>query len=143
MSVGDKVVVSKRRGTTYVTDGMEKGKRIGKHEEMGLEEQDRRTSGSRTTTNSSLEPSPVTRPADAEHDIETLSLGSSSELRDAFHPPTTSQHVSYSIHELEESLQVEGRPTNFGIVVPGVYRSSFPQSEDYAFIEGLKLKTIV
>ena len=37
-----------------------------------------------------------------------------------------------------------GRPIDcFGTVVPGVYRSSFPQAEDYAFMEALKLKTVV
>ncbi|KAL7931654.1 tyrosine phosphatase family domain-containing protein [Trichoderma chlorosporum] len=38
---------------------------------------------------------------------------------------------------------MEGRPINFGLVVPGVYRSSYPKKEDYAFLKGLKLKTIV
>lgn len=36
------------------------------------------------------------------------------------------------------------QPANFGTVVPGlVYRSSFPQLEDYAFVKTLKLKTVV
>lgn len=35
------------------------------------------------------------------------------------------------------------RPHNFGLVIPGVYRSSYPKAEDYEFIQGLKLKTIV
>ncbi|TFA97558.1 Tyrosine-protein phosphatase SIW14 [Trichoderma ghanense] len=38
---------------------------------------------------------------------------------------------------------IEGRPVNFGLVVPGVYRSSYPKKEDFAFLKGLKLKTIV
>ncbi|RDW91512.1 hypothetical protein BP5796_02677 [Coleophoma crateriformis] len=37
----------------------------------------------------------------------------------------------------------QGRPINFGDVIPGVYRSSFPQTEDYEFLKSLKLKTIV
>jgi len=53
------------------------------------------------------------------------------------------QHLAYPNNELEKGLPPGPRPANFGIVVPGVYRSSFPQSEDYAFIEDLKLKTIV
>lgn len=36
-----------------------------------------------------------------------------------------------------------GRPINFGVVVPGVYRSSYPQREDYAYIQTLKLKTLM
>lgn len=35
------------------------------------------------------------------------------------------------------------RPLNFGLVVPGVYRSSYPKPQDYEFLEGLKLKTVI
>lgn len=157
MSVGVKVVVSKRSARPYIEDGMEKethqyqGKRMAKHEETELEGQDKKNTSRATSQSSqrSVEPSPLVHPADGEHEVDVLSLGgqgrrgSSSEIRDAFHPPTANQHFAYSTHELEERLPVEGRPANFGIVVPGVYRSSFPQSEDYAFIESLKLKTIV
>ncbi|KAG5921172.1 hypothetical protein E4U42_005952 [Claviceps africana] len=38
---------------------------------------------------------------------------------------------------------VDGLPVNFGLVVPGVYRSSYPKPEDYHFLGGLKLKTVV
>jgi hypothetical protein len=38
---------------------------------------------------------------------------------------------------------MEDRPVNFGLVVPGVYRSSYPKADDYGFIKGLKLKTVV
>jgi tyrosine-protein phosphatase SIW14 len=37
----------------------------------------------------------------------------------------------------------EGQPNNFGTVVPGVYRSSYPQTEDYPFLQKLGLKTVV
>lgn len=40
-------------------------------------------------------------------------------------------------------LPTEGQPMNFGTVVPGVYRSSYPQSEDYPFLQKLNLKTVV
>ncbi|RCI16049.1 hypothetical protein L249_3175 [Ophiocordyceps polyrhachis-furcata BCC 54312] len=36
-----------------------------------------------------------------------------------------------------------GRPANFGVVLPHVYRSSYPQPENYAFLQSLKLKTVV
>ena len=36
-----------------------------------------------------------------------------------------------------------GRPHNFGVVVPGVYRSSYPKAGDFEYIKGLKLKTLV
>ena len=41
------------------------------------------------------------------------------------------------------SVPAVGRPTNFGVVIPGVYRSSYPKLDDYDFIKGLKLKTMV
>ncbi|KAG5984596.1 hypothetical protein E4U55_004147 [Claviceps digitariae] len=34
-------------------------------------------------------------------------------------------------------------PINFGLVVPGVYRSSYPKPEDHQFLSSLKLKTVV
>ncbi|KAJ4131418.1 tyrosine-protein phosphatase siw14 [Fusarium equiseti] len=40
-------------------------------------------------------------------------------------------------------MSADGRPFNFGVVVPGVYRSSFPKSHDFEYIKGLGLKTIV
>ncbi|TWU73881.1 hypothetical protein ED733_002302 [Metarhizium rileyi] len=36
-----------------------------------------------------------------------------------------------------------GRPTNFGVVVPGLYRSSYPKPENYDFLASLGLKTVV
>ncbi|KAJ9138600.1 Tyrosine phosphatase [Pleurostoma richardsiae] len=36
-----------------------------------------------------------------------------------------------------------GQPLNFGVVVPGVYRSSFPKEGDYPFLKSLELKTVV
>lgn len=36
-----------------------------------------------------------------------------------------------------------GMPVNFGVIVPGVYRCSYPKASDYAFLESLKLKTVV
>lgn len=39
--------------------------------------------------------------------------------------------------------QTEGKPINFGTVIPGVYRSSYPQTEDYPFLQKLGLKTVV
>ncbi|ODA78087.1 hypothetical protein RJ55_06690 [Drechmeria coniospora] len=38
---------------------------------------------------------------------------------------------------------VVGRPVNFGVVVPGVYRSSYPKPDDYDFLRSLRLKTVV
>lgn len=38
---------------------------------------------------------------------------------------------------------LNGRPLNFGVVLPGVYRSSYPKAEAFAYLQGLKLKTLV
>lgn len=37
----------------------------------------------------------------------------------------------------------DGRPHNFGVVIPGVYRSSYPKPEHFRFLKELKLRTIV
>lgn len=42
-----------------------------------------------------------------------------------------------------ESRNILGQPANFGTVVPGIYRSSYPKEADYAFLQKLKLKTIM
>ena len=144
MSTSDKAV-SKR---TARQAGEYQENRMARHDEMASEPLDRQGSTSTVATRcTSLEPSPMIRPTDVQQEVDSLELDSPGrtdyELQDAFHPPTTTQKLSYSVHELEKNLPTESRPANFGIVVPGVYRSSFPQSEDYAFIQGLKLKTIV
>ncbi|KAK4120905.1 hypothetical protein N657DRAFT_147455 [Parathielavia appendiculata] len=102
---------------------------------------------------STRQQSPVVRAESGQQEVDADTLvleaqaqrQSDPELRDAFHPPsaTVQQQADHSARMLEKTLPGEHPPGNFGIVVPGVYRSSFPQSEDYAFIEGLKLKTIV
>ncbi|KAF6831604.1 tyrosine phosphatase [Colletotrichum plurivorum] len=44
---------------------------------------------------------------------------------------------------IERVLPIDGRPINFGVVVPGIYRSSYPKPEDFGFIRNLGLKSIV
>lgn len=151
-----KAVVSKRSGRQFVDDGMEN------HAPADLDPHiDRQsirsstTQSSSTSTQTSLEPSPLVRPADGQqqpHDIplDPLFLGVGGRRRsdqdvgrDAFHPPPTPQQLATSMAETERGLPTAGRPVNFGVVVPGVYRSSFPRAEDYEFIADLKLKTIV
>ncbi|CAK7265979.1 tyrosine-protein phosphatase siw14 [Sporothrix epigloea] len=36
-----------------------------------------------------------------------------------------------------------GAPVNFGFVMPGLFRSSYPRPENFVFLQGLGLKTIV
>ncbi|KAH7040225.1 protein-tyrosine phosphatase, partial [Microdochium trichocladiopsis] len=35
------------------------------------------------------------------------------------------------------------KPINFGVIEPGLYRSGYPQAQDYPFIKSLNIKTIV
>ncbi|ROT35221.1 hypothetical protein SODALDRAFT_321254 [Sodiomyces alkalinus F11] len=44
---------------------------------------------------------------------------------------------------MQRTIPMEGRPPNFGVVVPGVYRSSYPGPEDFPFIQQLGLNTMV
>lgn len=44
---------------------------------------------------------------------------------------------------VQRTISMEDRPPNFGLVVPGVYRSSYPRPDDYPFIQQLGLKTMV
>ncbi|KAJ4248669.1 tyrosine-protein phosphatase siw14 [Fusarium torreyae] len=50
---------------------------------------------------------------------------------------------AYQSQPSEYTAPLNGRPHNFGVVVPGVYRSSFPRAHDFEYIKGLGLKTIV
>lgn len=56
--------------------------------------------------------------------------------------PPNHANSSLKSHKLD-GLQQDDRPLNFGEVLPGVYRSSFPKTEDYPFYKKLGLKTVV
>ncbi len=154
MSLVKQTSVSKRNSRPFVESDMEKSadilqeKRAVRQEEVGSEDKDRASSTS-TSATQSIQASPVIRPVEGQEDVEVLRFvgpgrfASSCEVGDPFHPRTVKTSLGCSTDEHEKSLPVEGRPVNFGVVVPGVYRSSFPQSQDYEFIETLKLKTIV
>lgn len=43
----------------------------------------------------------------------------------------------------ERNATASGQPANFGLVVPGIYRSSYPKPENYEFLGRLGLKTVV
>ncbi len=51
--------------------------------------------------------------------------------------PTIPQAVNYP------AAPLEGRPLNFGVVIPGLYRSSYPKPHDYDYLKSLELKTVV
>jgi hypothetical protein len=60
-------------------------------------------------------------------------------------PIANSMSSSSSISDLSEypTPTSDGRPTNFGVVIPGVYRSSYPKPQNYDFLRNLGLKTVV
>lgn len=72
-------------------------------------------------------------------------------------PPLLNRNDDYNeepdpLHTLDGSHFVNLRftqedltpaPENFSMVVTGVYRSSFPRPENFAFLEKLKLKSIL
>ncbi|KAK3386903.1 tyrosine phosphatase family-domain-containing protein [Podospora didyma] len=167
----DGKVVSKRSARTYAEDDMEKGpieyhsKRSSRYEDMVPDAAARKNSTSTSTSQSSqtsrhtsLEVSSLVPSAGVEQAVVVLDSENIGQLEEqglcletpkslerfdaakkTIHSSSCSSHSS---DELDE-LPVDGRPINFGVVVPGVYRSSFPKAEDHAFIEGLNLKTIV
>ncbi|UNI24632.1 Protein-tyrosine-phosphatase [Purpureocillium takamizusanense] len=56
---------------------------------------------------------------------------------------TTAGAVAFTHPHDFAHVPLGDRPTNFGVVVPGLYRSSYPKPDDYEFLQSLKLKTIV
>ncbi|KAL2265304.1 hypothetical protein VTJ83DRAFT_6404 [Remersonia thermophila] len=143
--------MSKRGGRQFDEDGMEDDQQG----RQGVRASLTTTTTTTTSTQSSLEPSPLVRPADGQQhgnvDDNPLFLSTGDDrhrsqpdlIHDVFHPPPTPQQLADSMLDAERGLPATGRPVNFGVVVPGVYRSSFPKAEDYGFIKELKLKTIV
>ncbi|KAK1778114.1 tyrosine phosphatase family-domain-containing protein [Copromyces sp. CBS 386.78] len=107
---------------------------------------------SRSSRQTSLECSPMTAATSLDTDLSDLSKEEHLSLPDALRDVEPSHAVQAYSHSAKAPLRPnpilplitsDGRPKNFGVVVPGVYRSSFPQTEDYPFIEGLGLKTMV
>ncbi|KAI1214417.1 tyrosine phosphatase family-domain-containing protein [Annulohypoxylon truncatum] len=53
-------------------------------------------------------------------------------------------YISAKDIAVDRPLALTGAPpVNFAMVVPGLYRSGYPQAPDYSFMRTLKLKTIV
>ncbi|CVL02730.1 related to tyrosine-protein phosphatase SIW14 [Fusarium mangiferae] len=56
---------------------------------------------------------------------------------------SASSTSAYQSQSTDYTAPFNGRPHNFGVVIPGFYRSSFPRSHDFEYLKGLGLKTIV
>jgi tyrosine-protein phosphatase SIW14 len=56
----------------------------------------------------------------------------------------TGYPVTPGLDSVRDSKEkVKGRPANFGTVMPGFYRSGYPQTEDHEYLRSLGLKTIL
>jgi len=164
MAVGIKAV-SKRSARTYVEDEDEKemdssrqqSKRGSGYEDAAdsmTMKNSLSTSTSQTTVSSqssrqtSIEVSPSISAVRVDQTMDiALSERPSQEAKGAY---PGAMEIFGSVQEYtafaspgDEILPAAGRPLNFGVVVPGVYRSSFPQVQDYSFVESLKLRTVV
>lgn len=159
MAAGSKAV-SRRGARLFVEDETEKEvvtyqpRRVSIYDDTVLDVAIRKNSTSTATSQSSQSSSLPTRQNSLDLEqvtdmmsMETLALERQGEFSgfsgaDAVFG-SAQEHSVFTNPGPLEMLPTAGRPENFGVVVPGVYRSSFPQSGDYSFIESLKLKTIV
>ncbi|KAK4451820.1 tyrosine phosphatase family-domain-containing protein [Podospora aff. communis PSN243] len=167
MTVGIKAV-SKRSARMYVEDEGENNEKDGSRQQLrrasayedtvvtAISKNSICTANSQTTLSSqssrqtSLEVSPSISAVrvDQKLDIAPSDSGALLQEKKSTYPGAIEMFASVQEYAAfsnpgDETLPAAGRPLNFGVVVPGVYRSSFPQAEDYAFVEALKLKTVV
>lgn len=115
------------------------------------------TTATTATTTTTTNPNPVTA-----HPLSTVtmerstSFSSSNSSSNASISSSAYSSASSNIGVVDSDLAAEealaphqsvnlalGAPVNFGEVVPGMYRSSYPKPENYTFLGKLGLKTIV
>lgn len=156
MATGLKAV-SKRSARTYVEDGSEKdtvrSRKMSTYEDATGDDAGNKSSistatsqGSQSSPQTSLEVSPMVLAASGDPSVETIPLdaldrNNAQDINGMFR--SVQGYNAFRSPGPHEVLPPAGRPLNFGIVVPGVYRSSFPQAGDHEFIEALRLKTVV
>ncbi|KAK2072580.1 hypothetical protein P8C59_006927 [Phyllachora maydis] len=121
-------VVSKRNGRTFAEEGAEK--------ELA-EYPPKRSSKVCDSTSMSTSPASLVEFATAAS-MESQPLPDQPQMQEI-----TGKAPFLAVDAAEALLPDVCRPANFGVVVPGVYRSSYPQTADYAFLQHLRLKTIV
>lgn len=117
----------KEQNTTNIMDNTENKQSEAGHK--GLSQ--------RKSYNSMVEP---TTTGDLLQSIKMGRQGSKSSTMTASSQQTESSTLS---KESTEDDQISGQPKNFGIIIPGIYRSSYPQEADYPYLEKLGLKTIM
>lgn len=77
------------------------------------------------------------------HWLDHCQETSSRSIRQAFSSEDITGTGQISVEESGPPSPQSGIPVNFGVVEEGIYRSSFPQNSNIAFLESLRLKTIV
>lgn len=161
MAVGIKAV-SKRNARMYVDDEGENNEKDGAahqlrrssaYEDTIVTANSQTTLSSQSSRQTSLEISPSISAVRLDQKMDISVSGTLNQEAQGGYPYRgypeaiemldSAQDIAAFANPGHETLPAAGRPINFGIVVPGVYRSSFPQAEDYPFVEGLKLKTVV
>jgi tyrosine-protein phosphatase SIW14 len=89
---------------------------------------------------------PARRSSDAAEELRPSRRESFSDSLDDFQCAAVTLRKNMKVGDIKlqhVDLPTEGEPVNFGMVIPGVYRSSYPQTEDYPFLQKLRLKTVV
>lgn len=77
-------------------------------------------------------------------DVQQQTIGSVEMSRSGSNQSTVTDSTDASKGSLlEEKSNIPGQPANFGMIVPGVYRSSYPKEADFDFIKSLNLRTIM
>ncbi|KAH6695400.1 tyrosine-protein phosphatase SIW14 [Plectosphaerella plurivora] len=147
-------MASKRSGRTYQDEGQHtdvkdrRQSRPLKQEDGPRDERtDSKSSSSRGSRDSSTSPDTV---ADMSLN-EKMVVSVEAKTSDAV--PTSGRLPTFIDSELllkmssapmvQYPVPAEGRPYNFGVVVPGVYRSSYPKPQDFSYMQKLGLKTVV
>lgn len=150
MAVASKVV-SKRSARAFMEDGTEKeayqynGKKlVVKYDEAAA------TDEVESTISTSTSSSACQSEAEAVSGIFAESVSTRGTEREKLKVADIVGGQGHKFHatrslpaETIPGLPASDTPVNFGIVVPGVYRSSFPKSQDHAFMKNLGLKTVV
>lgn len=149
-------MISKRSARTYLEDGQELQAKQSSWQEESASDETESTISTSSSTTSSNSGSPIAHLEQAQVPINLGIVAEEMPGQDMGVPrgecrhgveiltPTTAAATQGLLKELDvEAIPVIGQPVNFGVVVPGVYRSSYPRPQDYSFLKGLKLKTVV
>lgn len=152
-------MASKRSGRTYQDEGSHahvqdrRQSRSLKHDDVPRDERvDSKSSSSNGSRDSSRSPDIVIDMALGEKTVVSVELKTSiSTPAGGRIPPLIDTEIESNVASIPMPLSpttkyhvpAQGQPFNFGEVVPGVYRSSYPTPQDFSYMKELGLKTVV